>query len=73
MIFYVAIYSIVYFFALDKLYGVIQMAVVLAVPVIMTYNGQRGKDARINKFIKWAFYVYYPVHLALIGIVQSII
>ena len=73
MFFYIAIYSIVYFFALDKLYGVIQMAVVLAVPVIMTYNGQRGKDARINKFMKWAFYVYYPVHLALIGIVQSII
>jgi hypothetical protein len=72
MIFYVAIYSIVYFFALDKIYGLIQMAVVLAIPIIMMYNGQRGPSKRINKTMKWLFYIYYPLHLFIIGWIQLI-
>ena len=70
MVFYVSIYAAVYFFALDKVYGLIQMAVVLAVPVLMIYNGQRGNNPRINKIMKWVFYIYYPLHLAIIGLVQ---
>ena len=73
MIFYVAIYSIVYFFALDKLYGLIQMAVVLSIPIIMMYNGQRGHNKRINGIMKWMFYVYYPLHLLLIGCIRFFI
>lgn len=72
MTFYVAIYSVVYFFALDKLYGLIQMAVVLAIPVIMMYNGQRGSNPKINKIMKWFFYIYYPLHLFIIGYIQFI-
>ena len=68
MVFYVAIYSIVYFFTLDKLYGVLQMAVILSIPIIMAYNGKRGKSDKINKFMKWFFYVYYPLHLLIIGL-----
>ena len=70
MIFYVALYSIVYFFALDKVYGIIQMAVVLAIPVLMSYNGQRGENKKLNTFVKWGFYFYYPLHLFLIGCIQ---
>lgn len=70
MIFYVALYSIVYFFALDKLYGIIQMAVVLSIPILMMYNGQRGKNQRINNIMKWTFYIYYPLHLLAIGCIQ---
>lgn len=70
MVFYVSIYAAVYFFALDKVYGLIQMAVVLAVPVLMIYNGQRGNNPRINKIMKWVFYIYYPLHLAIIGLIQ---
>lgn len=70
MIFYVAIYSAVYFFAIDKVYGLLQMAVVLAIPVIMMYNGQRGKNQRVNAMMKWLFYVYYPLHLFVIGWIQ---
>ena len=73
MIFYVAIYSIVYFFALDKLYGLIQMAVVLVIPIIMTYNGSRGSNAKINRIMKWLFYVYYPAHLLIIGCIQHLL
>lgn len=72
MIFYVGIYSVVYFFALDKLYGLIQMAVVLSVPVIMMYNGQRGSNPKINKIMKWFFYIYYPLHLFIIGYIHFI-
>ena len=67
MIFYVAMYSVVYYFALDKIYGLIQMAVVLAIPVMRMYNGQRGRSQRINNIMKWVFYIYYPLHLFVIG------
>ena len=52
MIFYVALYSLVYFFAIDKVYGVLQMGVILSIPVIAMYNGKRGKNPKINKFMK---------------------
>lgn len=70
MIIYVAIYAVVYFFAIDKVYGLIQMCVVLSIPVISMYNGERGKNLRVNKFMKWFFYIYYPLHLAIIGCIQ---
>lgn len=70
MVFYVAIYSVVYFFAIDRVYGMMQMAVVLAIPIIMLYNGQRGNDPKINRCMKWLFYIYYPLHLLVIGWIQ---
>ena len=72
MVFYVGIYSVVYFFTLDKLYGIIQMGVVFSIPLIMMYNGQRGRSQRINRFMKWLFYIYYPLHLFIIGCIQFI-
>ena len=47
-----------------------QMGVVLSIPVIKLYNGERGKNAAVNKFMKWFFYIYYPLHLFIIGLVQ---
>jgi len=70
MLFYVCIYALVYFFAIDRIYGIIQMGVVLSIPVIMLYNGKRGNNPMINKFMKWVFYLYYPAHLLIIGIVN---
>lgn len=70
MIFYVALYSLVYFFAIDKAYGVLQMGVVLSIPVIAMYNGKRGKNPKINKFMKWFFYIFYPAHLFVIGLIN---
>ena len=69
-LFYVAIYAVVYFFALDKLYGLIQLCVVLAIPLLALYNGKRGKNPAVNKVMKWLFYIYYPLHLAVIGFIQ---
>lgn len=70
MLFYVAIYSVVYFFALDRVYGLLQMTVVVSIPILMMYNGQRGKNAVVNRTMKWLFYIYYPLHLVIIGILQ---
>lgn len=72
MMFYVAIYAMVYFFAIDKIYGLLQMAVVLSVPIIMMYNGKRGNNQRINSIMKWLFYIYYPLHLFIIGWIKFI-
>jgi hypothetical protein len=72
MIFYVVMYATVYFFALDKLYGILQLAVVLAIPVIMMYNGQLGKNRRVNTIMKYFFYIYYPLHLFVMGWIQSV-
>lgn len=68
MLFYVAIYAVVYFFAIDRVYGLLQMAVVFSIPVLMLYNGQRGKSASVNRVMKWLFYLYYPLHLLVIGL-----
>lgn len=70
MIFYVALYSLVYFFAIDKVYGVLQMGVVFSIPVIAMYNGSRGKNPKFNKFMKWFFYIFYPAHLFVIGLIN---
>ena len=67
MVLYVGLYAVVYFFAIDKVYGLLQLCVVLAIPVIALYNGRRG---RCNRIMKWGFYVYYPLHLLLIGLIQ---
>lgn len=70
MLFYVAIFAMVYSFAIHKAYGVLQMAVVLAIPILMLYNGQRGKNVAVNCTMKWLFYLYYPAHLLVIGLLQ---
>lgn len=44
-----------------------QLAVLLALPLLMLYNGQRGKGGR---FFKWLFYIFYPAHLIILGIIQ---
>ena len=47
----------------------IQMGVVLALPVIRLYNGRRGRSQSVNRVMKWLFYVYYPLHLFVIGLI----
>lgn len=73
MVFYVALYAVAYFLALDNVYGLIQMAVVLAIPILAMYNGQRGISKQMNQAMKWLFYIYYPLHLFVIGWIQFIL
>lgn len=69
LIFYTAIYAAVFAAFIDVPYGILQMAVVLSLPLLYIYNGERGK----HKNIKWFFYLYYPGHLIAVGIMRIII
>ena len=39
----------------------------LAIIFILLFNGKRGKD---NKIIRYSFYIYYPLHLIIFGIIS---
>ena len=66
MLFWTFIYSLVSFFFVSKTYGIIQLFVIIAYPLLKQYNGQKGK---VN-WMKWFFYLYYPLHLIIIGIIR---
>jgi hypothetical protein len=66
MIFWSLIYSIVSFIFVSKTYGVIQLFIIISYPILKLYNGQKGK----LKGMKWFFYLYYPLHLLIIGILR---
>ena len=70
---WVAVYAVVYFFAIDKIYGLIQLCVALAIPLLFLYNGKRGRNPKINRFMKWLFYAYYPLHLLVIGLIREFV
>ena len=40
---------------------------ILAVPFILMYNGERGIN---NKFSKYLFYVFYPLHLWVLALIE---
>ncbi|MBR1810058.1 MAG: conjugal transfer protein TraX [Clostridia bacterium] len=61
-----AVYAAVYMVFLDALYGALQLGTALCIPILCCYNGQRGKWKGMGKF----FYVYYPAHLQLIGLLR---
>lgn len=63
----VLIYSVCYFFLMNRVYGMLQMGTLLAIPILWMYNGQRGNNLVINKIAKWLFYIYYPFHLIIIA------
>ncbi|MCQ2414366.1 MAG: conjugal transfer protein TraX [Clostridia bacterium] len=69
IVFWTFIYAAVYFFFLDKVYGLLQLFTCLSVPLLACYNGQRGK----NKSMKWFFYYYYPAHLAALGVLRLLL
>ena len=69
LVFYVGVFA--YTFLPDNLtYATLQLSVVLSIPVLALYNGKRGPNPRFNAFMKWFFYVYYPLHLAVLGLLR---
>jgi len=72
MAFYVAIYAAVYCIAIDIVYGVLQLGVVLSIPILGLYSGKKGGSKRLNRVMKWFFYLYYPGHLLVLGWLQAI-
>jgi hypothetical protein len=66
---WVLLYGVISFFFVNKLYGIIQVFVILVYPLLKMYNGEKGKC----KWMKWFFYIYYPLHLIIIGLLRIMI
>ena len=64
-----AVYALVYFFFIDKVYALVQLGTCLAIPLLWCYDGTRGRWRGMGKL----FYVYYPAHLALIGVLRILL
>ena len=69
IVIWTAIYALVYLLFIDKVYGILQMCTCLTLPILARYNGQRGEW----KGVKWLFYLYYPAHLVVIGVLRLVI
>lgn len=63
---WVFVYAIVSYFFVSKAYAFIMVGVILVYPVLKLYNGERGNA----KWMKWFFYVFYPLHLIILGILR---
>ena len=66
MLFWVVIYAAVSFFFVNKVYALIQLGVILVYPLLKQYNGKKGKA----NWMKWFFYLYYPAHLIIVGLIR---
>lgn len=71
LVLYVGIFGDTFFMPDNLTYATLQLAVVLSIPILALYNGKRGPNPRFNAFMKWFFYVYYPLHLFILGILQA--
>lgn len=69
MSFWILIYAIISYLFVSKIYGLITLAVILVYPLLNLYNGEKGKAS----WMKWFFYLYYPLHLVVIGILRIIL
>ncbi len=54
-----------FWFRTSYLFGML-----LFIPLLLLYNGQSGKK---NFFSKWFFYIYYPLHIFIIYLVEAFI
>lgn len=45
---------------------IFQVGVFLAIPLLSQYNGERGG----SKHSKWIFYIFYPLHLLILGLIK---
>ena len=65
-IFFGLLYALVYIIFIDKVYGVLQLFIFLSIPLLSLYNGKAGN----NRNMKWLFYIYYPAHLVIVGVLR---
>lgn len=45
----------------------------MLVPFIYLYNGKSGKKSKNGFFSKWFFYIIYPLHLVILGLIEKVI
>lgn len=69
MMVWTAVYALVYFFFLNRIYAFIQLFTCLTIPLLQRYNGQRGNWKNMGTL----FYLYYPAHLVGCGILRLLL
>lgn len=69
MMFYTTMYAAVYFIFIDKVYAFIQLGTCFTIPLLWLYNGKRGSFKGIGKL----FYIYYPLHLFICGMIRILL
>lgn len=69
MMVWTVVYALVYFFFIDKIYALIQLGTCLSIPLLRLYNGERGAWKGMGKL----FYIYYPAHLIICGIIRVLL
>ena len=65
-----AAFAAFFIYTSDLFYGILQLSMLLALPLLALYNGKRGKNPKLSKIMKWAFYIYYPAHLFVMGLLR---
>ena len=60
----VTVYAVAFFIVNSQIYGIVHLSCWFTVPLLSMYNGERGKLRWLGKF----FYLYYPLHMFLIGL-----
>lgn len=47
-----------------------QLGVFLVIPLLLLYNGEKGSGKAIHK---WVFYIFYPLHLFILGLIKVLV
>ena len=66
-----AVYAAVFGFLFSPAYGLIHIGIIIPILLLTLYNGTRGTIG--GKAMKWIFYIYYPAHLFILGIIRSFV
>ena len=69
MAIFLAVYAVVCAFAFAPVYGLIHIGVIIPILFLSLYNGTRGTVG--GKAMKWLFYIYYPGHLLILGLIKK--
>ena len=66
-----AVYGVICGFLFAPIYGLIHIGIIIPILLLTFYNGTRGTVG--GKAMKWLFYIYYPAHLLILGIIKILL